>query len=101
MLSQAGPTQVAPQQERPASAAIRRLPAPHLVHLVSLVGDTAGGVGEHVRLRVLAGPELLLTGPQQLGGFHHVLHILVLVEPVPQEAGEVAVLVPTDRGHAR
>lgn len=67
-----------------------------LVALVSLVGSAPGGVGQDVRLRVLAGPELFLAGLQQRGGFHHVLHILVLIEPVPQEAGEVAVLVPLD-----
>lgn len=49
---------------------------------------------------MLVGPEFRLAGLQQLGSFHHVLYILVLIEPVPQEAGEVAVLVSTDRGHA-
>lgn len=67
---------------------------PDLVALVSLVGGAAGGVGEDVGLGVLVCPELLLAGLQQLGGLHHVLHILVLIEPLSQEAGEVAVLVP-------
>lgn len=43
---------------------------------------------------MLVCPELLLAGLQQLGGLHHVLHILVLIEPLSQEAGKVAVLVP-------
>lgn len=67
-----------------------------LVPLVSLVGRAAGRVGEDVGLGVLVGPELLLARPQQLGCLHHVLHILVLIEAIPQQHGEVAVLVTVD-----
>jgi len=69
----------------------------YLVALVSLIGSAPRGVREDVRLGMLVHPELLLACLQQLCCFHHVLHILVLIKSLSQEAGKVAVLISTDR----
>ena len=68
----------------------------YLVALISLVGRPARGVGEDVGLRVLIGPELLLSGLQHSGGLHHVLLPHTVVEPLPQQAGVEPVLIPGD-----
>lgn len=68
-------------------------PLRNLVALVSFVGGSAGRVREQVRLRMLIGPEFLLSSFQHLGGFHHVLLILMLIEASSQHAGVEAVFI--------
>lgn len=66
----------------------------YLVALVSLIGGAPRRVREDVRLGVLTAPELFLCLLQQLGGFHHVLLILVFIKPRSHQTCEVPVLVP-------
>lgn len=71
----------------------------HLVAFISFVGSSSRRVREDVGLGMLVGPELLLARLQHLGGLHHVLLILVLVEPSPKYAGIEAVFVSTIGKH--
>lgn len=56
----------------------------YLVALVSLIGGPSRRVGEDVGLRMLVGPELLLSCLQHHGGLHHVLLSLVFIKASPQ-----------------
>ena len=41
-------------------------------------------------------PEFFLCLPQQLGGLHHVLFILMFIKPGSQQASKVPVFIPVD-----
>lgn len=66
----------------------------YLVTLVSLIGGPSWRIREDVRLGMLIVPEFFLCGPQQLGGLHHVLLILMFFKPGSHQTGKVPVFVP-------
>lgn len=66
----------------------------YLVTLVPLIGGTPRRLREDVWLRMLTVPELFLCLPQQLGGLHHVLFILMFIKPSSHQTSKVPVLVP-------
>ena len=69
----------------------------YLVTLVSLIGGAPWRLREDIRLGMLTMPEFFLCLPQQLGGLHHVLFILMFIKPGSQQAGKVPVFIPSTK----